>query len=265
MSELRGYYSVIQYCPDLSRLEAANVGVLLFCPEAKFIAARTSAGNDRVRRFFGSESFDPFYLNSAKRSIENRLRVDRDRFQTIEDLQWFVDSRANEIQLTQPRTMRVEDPEADLDALFRELVGGRARTRRPRVEMPELDRVFRQPSLAGRVEFDKRVAIPIVGRTLVVPYAYRNGIENLVKPQTFASDEKSATSVAMKLAIEGDLLHRHGDGGTERRLVVVPRFDSPVPDLQERVNELLGEYQVRVVDRDKLDEFAEEVVSQAHA
>ena len=25
-----GYYSVIQFCPDRSRLEAANVGVLLF-------------------------------------------------------------------------------------------------------------------------------------------------------------------------------------------------------------------------------------------
>jgi hypothetical protein len=89
---MKGSYSVIQYCPDLSRLEAASVGVLLFCPEAKFIAARTSAGNDRVGRFFGSESLDPFFLNSAKRSIENRLRVDRDRFQTLEDLQWLVDS-----------------------------------------------------------------------------------------------------------------------------------------------------------------------------
>ena len=36
-----GYYSVIQYCPDRSRLEAANVGVLLFVPAGGYLRART--------------------------------------------------------------------------------------------------------------------------------------------------------------------------------------------------------------------------------
>jgi len=30
MNPTRGYYCIIQYCPDLGRLEAANIGVLLF-------------------------------------------------------------------------------------------------------------------------------------------------------------------------------------------------------------------------------------------
>lgn len=38
---MKGYYSIIQYCPDLSRFEAANVGVLLFCPERAFLKALT--------------------------------------------------------------------------------------------------------------------------------------------------------------------------------------------------------------------------------
>ena len=29
----KGYYSAIQYCPDRSRMEAANVGVMLLCPQ----------------------------------------------------------------------------------------------------------------------------------------------------------------------------------------------------------------------------------------
>jgi len=33
MTAHKGYYSVVQYCRDRSRLEAANTGVLLFCPE----------------------------------------------------------------------------------------------------------------------------------------------------------------------------------------------------------------------------------------
>ena len=31
MSGRQGYYSLIQFCPDRFRSEAANVGVLVFC------------------------------------------------------------------------------------------------------------------------------------------------------------------------------------------------------------------------------------------
>ncbi len=34
MNPTRGYYCLIQYSPDPSRLEAANVGVVLFCPKS---------------------------------------------------------------------------------------------------------------------------------------------------------------------------------------------------------------------------------------
>ena len=37
MNSKRGYYSLIQFCPEPSRAEAVNLGVLLFCPEAGFI------------------------------------------------------------------------------------------------------------------------------------------------------------------------------------------------------------------------------------
>jgi hypothetical protein len=36
MEKQLGYYSIIQFCPELSQLEALNVGVVLFCPEKKF-------------------------------------------------------------------------------------------------------------------------------------------------------------------------------------------------------------------------------------
>jgi hypothetical protein len=51
----KGYYSIIQHCPHLGRFEAANVGVLLFCPERHFLQAITARNNSRVIRFFGSE------------------------------------------------------------------------------------------------------------------------------------------------------------------------------------------------------------------
>lgn len=52
MKTYKGYYSLIQFCPDLSRHEMANVGVLLFVPDRKFISARTNTNNERVRVFW---------------------------------------------------------------------------------------------------------------------------------------------------------------------------------------------------------------------
>ncbi|HLK59726.1 MAG TPA: DUF3037 domain-containing protein [Chthonomonadaceae bacterium] len=125
MAGLRGYYSIIQYCPDAARAEVANVGVVLFCPECKFLDARVSERNDRIARFFGRRSFDPEQVNNAKQALVNRLRVERDYFLTPEDLTHFAQTRANEIVLTLPRPMQVEDPVSDLNALFLELVNDR--------------------------------------------------------------------------------------------------------------------------------------------
>ncbi len=127
MSATKGYYSVIQYCPDRSRMEAANVGVMLLCPALGFVGVRTSTGNDRIRRFFGRKSFDAERVNAAKRGIEQRIEIDRESFRTPDDLVRFIDTRGNDIVLTAPRPVKVMDPAADLDQLFRELVGGRSR------------------------------------------------------------------------------------------------------------------------------------------
>lgn len=72
MKPQRGYYSLIQFCPDPSRLEAINVGVALFCPDSEFIGARTAAGNQRPAKLVGRDELNREALNSAKRAIERR-------------------------------------------------------------------------------------------------------------------------------------------------------------------------------------------------
>jgi len=52
MDARKGYYTLIQFRPDASRLEAVNMGILLFCPETGFIAApgqNQSAGRESGR------------------------------------------------------------------------------------------------------------------------------------------------------------------------------------------------------------------------
>jgi hypothetical protein len=266
MKPTRGYYRLIQFCPDASRLEAVNVGVVLFCPDTGFLAARTAAGNQRAEKIVERGTLDKAALNSAKRAIERRLEVDRDAFQNLDDLQRFVATRGNALKLTDPRPVKVFDPQQDLGSLFNELVGGRARSQARTPVAPELDSVFHRLHDQGRARLDWEVNIPVVGRTLRVPYAYRNGDWNLVKPQRFSSIESSAINTAMRLALEGDLLQRHStDEEGAKRLIVVSLFREAddTHSLTNRVSELLDEYHVRTVKSEEIAQFIAQVECEA--
>lgn len=268
MTAKRGYYSLIQFCPDSSRAEAVNIGVLLFCPEARYIAARTARGKARAEKLVGKSGVDSASLNAAKRAIEHRLEVDREGFQTLDDLQRFVDTRANVLKLTVPRPVKVFDPDEDLGKLFDELVGGLAR-RKPATAFPpvELQQTFHKLQEQGRARLNWNIEIPIVRRDLRIPYAYRNGVWNLVRPKVFSNDERPAIGQAQQLAVDGDLLRRHGaDEAGEKRLVVLTAFETGenAADLENRLVDLFREYEVTTVRQHDLPEFLKQVEQQAH-
>lgn len=267
MTAKRGYYSLIQFCPDPSRAEVVNVGVLLFCPEARYIAARTARGKARAEKLVGKSGVDSASLNAAKQAIEHRLEVDREGFQTIEDLRRFVDTRANVLKLTDPRPVKVFDPQDDLRKLFEELVGGSARRKPATVFPPELHEVFHRLEHEGRARLNWNVEIPVVRRDLKIPYAYRNGVWNLVRPRLFSNDEGPAIGHAQQLAVDGDLLRRHGaDQEGEKRLVVLTAFEpgDSAADLENRIADLFKVYEVTTVRQHDLPEFLKQVEQQAH-
>src|SRR5205807_326879 len=103
-----------------------NVGVLLFCPELHFLAARTTDSIQRVRRFFGSEDGDWQQIRAEVSAVEDRLAAVGDQIRTPQELERFIATRANAVQLTPPRPMKVGHPVQDLEALFQRLVGGKA-------------------------------------------------------------------------------------------------------------------------------------------
>jgi hypothetical protein len=122
-----GYYSIVQFCPDAAKAEVANVGVIVFCPDVKFLEIRLVNGNDKLRTFFGSQSFDPNLIEGAKESLQERLIEEKGDFQTLDDLNTFINTRANDLRITAPRFLKTESPQIELDNLFNELVGGRSR------------------------------------------------------------------------------------------------------------------------------------------
>ena len=114
----KGYYSLIQYCPDPSRLEAANVGVLLLCPALRFVKARLSRDNHRIDKFFGSQDWD--LVRAQKQAVVERLTADAAHFLTLQDLQDYAGRRANEIQLSPARPLKLRDAEEELERAIRE-------------------------------------------------------------------------------------------------------------------------------------------------
>jgi hypothetical protein len=262
----KGYYSLLQYCPDMSRLEAANVGVLLISPDHEFADILVASGHDRVRRFFRTENVDYESLDAAKVAIRNRVRLDRRRLLDTAELESFIATRGNDLILTPIRPVKVIEPEASLRELFDDLVGGRRRMHQERsVALPELERSLRSPLLQGRVQFDRRVTVPLVGRRIRAPYAFQNGQLNLIKPEHFSGRETAATNAAMRLAVEGDLLRKYGtQEGQKAALVVVAEFAHGVEALRERVLELFDEYHVRHFDVDEIGQLVSEIEQQAH-
>jgi hypothetical protein len=184
MNVVKGYYSLIQYCPDLSRLEAVNVGVLLFCPEPHFLTARTTDSIKRIRRFFGSEDGDFQQIKAEVSAVEDRLTTAGDHIHTTQELDRFIATRGNAVQLTPPRPMKVVHPVQDLEALFQRLVGGKAGPRRQGGQSLalKLKEVLTEQSVAPFIKTEVPVAVPTLHETLTMPFGFQNGRFNLIQP-----------------------------------------------------------------------------------
>lgn len=262
---MRGYYSLIQYCPDTRRAEAANVGVLLLCPESHFLECRIASGNDRVRRFFGVHGEDRDRLHEIKQAFETRIQRDRDRIRQVEDLEHFIETRANKLLLTPPRNMRVTEPAQDLRRLFEELVGGRAhgeavlKSGRGLSVKPRLRQLLSQPEVENKVKSNVQVK-PLYGRTFTADYAFYNGKNSFVVPQTIHLDADQTLREAELLAIRGRQLAKHGIDQRKAELII------PLPDSNEEfsrtirdVANLLRDNDVRTIFADDLEELVEEI------
>jgi len=169
---MKGYYSIVQYCPDPSRLEAVNIGVALFCPERSFLKVRFGRRKTRVDQLFGKQ--DREFVDSQKAAIEARLANEQDAFQHLVDFESYISRRANALKLTAARPVKVEDPELELDNLLRRLVAGRseAASRAATVSI-ELSDVFREAHVEGLLRRDVSVHPPALPEPVKVPFAFQ--------------------------------------------------------------------------------------------
>jgi hypothetical protein len=261
MTLTKGYYSLIQYCPDQTRLEAATIGVLLFCPERAFLKALTARDNRRIRRFFGRDGHDWSRINSFKTAIAERLEGEQPEIKCLEDLETFIALRANQLQLTPPRSMRVTNPDEDLKILFDEVVGGQHRKQHARSFHRYVGERFSKAGLQNKVRTNIELVVPVFNRQVAIPYGFQNGRFNLIQPVRFqAASAEQAMNTACRYAVEGRSLWEtpHADLGP-LKLLVVGKFRSQHQRTKDDVRRVLKDGHVDLFATSELDRLIDEI------
>ena len=269
-SPCTGYYSVIQFCPDRSRMEAANIGVLLFAESLEFLDTRLVSGNDRIRRFFGNDfDLDLPSINAAKKMLEHRFEVERRELGQKAELELFLRRFANEIVFTPLRPVRVENPTVELAQLFEELVGSRVR-RDPVVKAierhPAIRQRFEQPDIASKLQRNVTTQIPVLGDELKADYGYQNGRFNLIQIKEFMQQQSGALiREAKSIAADGHLIYKHPDHRRqEQQLVIVACFSESALEHRDRIANLMAEHDVQFFPETEVDRLANIILTTAH-
>lgn len=266
----RAFYSVVQYCPDRSRAEAVNLGLVLLSLDPHAIRARMSSKQGRVRKLFSLSRSELKNLRVASRGMQLRIESDPDGFRSEEDLAAFAASRANDLRLTEPRLAKIDDFDADFERLFSRLVESGA-TESLAEELPaevlppKLGEVFYRLQASNRIWKPGTVVVPVFGQKLDVPYAFRNGVVNLVKPHVFPASKRAEGQAAL-LAVNGDLIRKHSPAGDKQKLIIISTQETSAQakEIDDHVAPLFEEYRVRLVRPCEADDFAREVERDAH-
>lgn len=258
MKPNKGWFSIVQFCPDPNRLESANIGVLLFCPALEFLDVRMTSDNHRITKFFGPLKSDRQIVDSFKKGLVERVQKEKEQIFDHEQLLDFVDRRANQIRISPPRSIRVTEPKKQLDHLFAELVGGSTR-REPSVKN-RLAKSLEQPSLESKLYKSIEMTVPIDGKRLQIPYAFQNGRFNLIQPVRFQSDDPLPTTY--RYAVEGGSIynnphHRYG----KLKLLVVGSFRSKSDENRKVVSHVLESHHVTLYSMDEVDKLVHEILA----
>lgn len=268
----RGFYSLVQYCPDRFRSETVNVGLILTCPNPQAMKVRMTRELARLRAYFAMGKPEIDNLKRMLEGMESRITSCVDEFRTKEDLVAFALTRANDLRLTEPRLAKIETFEADFENLFAELVETQGKSAKPKRKKnyqfpPELAAAFEKLLDQGRIWQPEPISVPLIKTELEISYAYQNGVCNYIKPQAFSENTTKAVAEASSLAVKGDLIQKNLLNGKNSRLIIVSteETDKQAHEIDEHVGPLFKNYGVRLIRLRESKDFAQEVERSAHS
>ena len=266
MKQHRGYYSLIQFCPDPRRLEAANVGVVLFSPELRFCELKINPDLSLVTKIFGAQTVDKPLVEMAQRTLRNRLMKASQDWRDAEDLLRFAKREGNDLLLTAPQTILASDFSKELDTLFAQLVATASKPKRqPRTKKPNLKPLGELLLEGIPIEENVEVEIPGLG-SRTFDYAFQNGAYNLVESGAFSRKLEDAQKKAQEYAVSGNLLFQEShQTDNPKKLIVVANFaDTLTAEAKAGIEYVLEQHHTRLVPGERLPDFVEEVRQTAH-
>lgn len=261
---IRGYYSLMQYCPDLDRLELANFGVVLYCAELDYLGVKIAKDHRRIDQMFGRGHRDLARLKASKNGLAEKLRDGRSGSMSLEELNHLAAMQVNHLRMTKFMPCKVSSqPDQELASMYQQLVLDAAKPfREKKIDRlkREMDLRFSEPDLRERIRRDVTVTIPLFHRREQIPFAYQNGRLNLIAPAIFPKKTSAFEDRAAKFAIEGKSVYdnpdsEHGD----LQMLVVGQFESNDPGMIETARGILKSHQVRLFTRDELPDLAQEI------
>src|SRR3954452_23580192 len=128
MTERRAFqYSILRVVPDVERGERLNVGVVLYSPERKFLAARARVNEERLRAIAPDLDVD-----GLRRHLDGLVAVaagepDAGPISQLPQSERFGALSAPSSTIVQPSQVHAgvcEDGASELDELFERLVPG---------------------------------------------------------------------------------------------------------------------------------------------
>lgn len=125
-------YAVIRIVPSVEREEFFNAGVILFCPEQKFLSARIELDAEKLRAF--APELDACEVRQRLEAIEKICAGDESagtiaRLAQRARFHWLISPRSTLVQISPAHSGICDQPQPVLDRLFREQVAERPRMR----------------------------------------------------------------------------------------------------------------------------------------
>ncbi len=257
-----GYYSLIQYCPDPGKLEAANVGVALFDPASRQFDFKT-VGVRRVHTFFGRGQIGSDQFADLMSSFAVRLKRAGKSFATADEVGTFADALAGEIVMSPPRPVAIDLFDSRLTDLATKLIGWHKRPIADsdgRSVRSRLTSEFKKPAYQKLVQQNVRVTLPSFDQNLVMPYGYQNGRYNFIKPVNFATpgnDGLLEKTGVISLKAE-ELYATNGPHGL-MQLVVVADFKPSQESVKQHVRRTLEKAHAKFYTAESLPQLLAEI------
>lgn len=256
-----GFYSLIQYVPDHERAEGANIGVLVFCPQAADrVAAAWSPRPPHLRDLCRQDAPSEQDLGDLVQRLERRLHQD-----SPADLPGLIKAlgrEAGKLRLVTPRAVPVADLRETAQDLCRRLVGEVQHRERMPGKIAEIEALRAEPGMAEIIRTG--VTVPVAGKMLRASYEWTNGKPNVVV-HTRLRDDRTAADAACEWGGKGHLLLERPADTIPRKLAVVTRIDANVSDRARKdIGSIFEEFAVDWIPSENLPAYVARIRREAH-